>query len=374
MPISNQIKHFFNPASLRDENSDKPDKTSQAKGSNKSLRQKTGPNPSMTNSGLVNEKSTQLSQKSGTDIRNMKPLAKLASVNYVSGTILAREGNRAELKAMLRDAQLANFPYTRDKQSLPKGYTTNSDLATLGAQLLGLDELADERHSGTLVDPKSGLTASLLVNEKNKEIVIVFGGTTSGKKTGGDLLARSRPGKNFMTTLSQWGANFKAALGGVPKSYKQAADLSEKIQGLTKNQMRDSELNFSNFSGYNLRLIGHSKGGGEAMYASLKQITPITTVTLCPSHLSDGIVKGLPLENVNQAKEKITSYSPYGDPVSALRGLPGISGLGTGYHFAGDTNGNPIDFHDQFLRHVRHFSDPILNSAGRTPLSLPASA
>jgi hypothetical protein len=107
--------------------------------------------------------------------------------------------------------------------------------------------------------------------------------------------------------------------------------------------------------GHTVRLIGHSKGGGETTYASLMAKHPVEVDNFSPAHLSDGLVKKLPPQNLARAKELIRSFSPYGDPVAGLRGkLPGLHGVGVGYHFHGIAGSSAIDKHDQFLRHAVH--------------------
>lgn len=262
------------------------------------------------------------------------------SPHYRSGGLKATECTDSFKQSMLNDALLANFPYTQDISQLPEGYSTANNLANQCIEQMGLILMEDK--PGMVIDPKSGLTAAILIKKETNEVVVSFGGTTSGKKTGTNLFERSRPGKNFMTTLSQWGANIAAGLGVEPKSYRQARRLAGIVQGFHRGSVR---------------IVGHSKGGGEAIYAGLGQLTPMKVTAFCPSHLNDRLAARIPEGNLDLAAEKVASFSPYGDPVSALRGkLPGISGLGTGYHFEG-TNRDPVDVHDQFLTHVRHFCE-----------------
>ena len=291
---------------------------------------------------------------------NSNPLSALkqpkesATPLYKKHTLVANKSNAAQLDSLKCDAKLANFAYTRDIKKLQENYLPDKQLALSAAKNIGITMKNVVNETGAVVDSKSGLAASIVVHkDKNiKEIVVIFGGTTAGKKVGADLMTRSRPGMNFMTTLSQWGANFLAGVGIEPKSYKQAAALLTSI----KEEVNKNDT----YKGYSVRVVGHSKGGGEAMYASMMQTEPVLTTTFCPAHLSEGLINKIPPENLKKATEFINSYSPYGDPVSALRGkLPDMPGIGNGTHFNGIKGSNPIDLHDQFLTHVEHFCTNI---------------
>lgn len=265
--------------------------------------------------------------------------------HYESLSMPTGAGDLAQIK---ENAQLANYPYHRDMGRLPEGWMPSNRLTSDVAEGMGLtSQKGVEFRDGTLIDHKSGLTATVLVNPKTQDVVVSFGGTSSGKKVGETLMERSVPGKNVMTSLSQWGTNFKAGLGGVPQSYKQASELVSRIM--------DKVQTMPEYAGFTVRTVGHSKGGGEAMFAALRQDTPVQATTFCPSHLSDGLLKHIPDENLARSKDLVQSFSPFGDPVSALRGtLPGITGVGQGFHFDGIRGSNPVDLHDQFLKHVEH--------------------
>ncbi len=136
-------------------------------------------------------------------------------------------------------------------------------------------------------------------------------------------------------------------VGGVPNSYQQASDLVGKLQERMKST--------PGLEGFSVRTVGHSKGGGEAMYAALKQSEPLRCTAFCPSHLSQGLIDRLPEGNVDKARDLVQSFSPFGDPVSALRGkLPDVPGVGVGVHFTGIEGRNMVHIHDQFLQHVQH--------------------
>lgn len=279
---------------------------------------------------------------------NMQQATAAPATYYKKCTLVANRENAAQLQSMQCDSQLANFAYTRDETQLPQDYKTADLLALTAAENMGIKMNNVQNDRGAVVDAKSGLTAVIVVSDNDKTVCVIFGGTTSGKKVGADLMQRSRPGMNFMTTLSQWGANVLAGLGIEPKSYKQAVELVKIVQ---------SEIDTSTlYKDYSLKTKGHSKGGGEAMYASMMQEVPVPVTTFCPAHLSKGLINNIPLQNLEKATTLINSYSPFGDWISALRGkLHDMPGIGNGYHFKGIENSNPIDLHDQFDNHVVHF-------------------
>ncbi len=285
----------------------------------------------------------------------MQQATAVPATYYKKCTLVANRENATQLKSMQCDSKLANFAYTRDETQLPKDYKPADLLALTAAEHMGIKMNNVQNDSGAVVDAKSGLTAVIVVNEKDKTVCVIFGGTSSGKKVGADLMQRSRPGMNFMTTLSQWGANILAGLGVEPKSYKQAVALVKNVQA----EIDTSTL----YKGYSVKTIGHSKGGGEAMYASMMQEVPVPVTALCPAHLSKGLINNIPQQNLEKATTLINSYSPFGDPVSAMRGkLPDMPGIGNGYHFKGIENSSLIDLHDQFNNHVAHFFKAALRS------------
>ncbi|WP_431053073.1 hypothetical protein [Roseateles sp. L2-2] len=254
------------------------------------------------------------------------------------------------LARLRSDALLASYPYHRDQKALTDGWVLADDTAASLREQMGLKNAGVQAGSGAIVDRDSGLAAVLFHNRGQRELVLSFGGTTAGKKTGSTLSERSRPGRNFMSTLSQWGANLYAGLGGTPKSYRQARTLLATVQELAAGNPA--------FQGFTVRVVGHSKGGGEAMYAALSAGTPVPVTAFCPAHLSDRLVKQLPPGNLARAKDLVQSFSPTGDPVAGLRGLlPGLHGVGVGYHFDGIAGSSAMNLHDQFHRHVLHHCD-----------------
>ncbi|ANH67372.1 hypothetical protein [Mitsuaria sp. 7] len=247
------------------------------------------------------------------------------------------------------NAALARFPYEREQGELPAGWATREDLAQALRQTLGFQSTRVENPAGSVVDRATGLTAVVLHNPQTREVVLSFGGTTAGKKTGETVGERFKPGQNFSSTMTQWGANLKAGRGVLPESYRQAGELLQALQA----QLR---LPSSAPEGCTVRVVGHSKGGGEAIFAGLMSPDPVRVTAFCPSHLSDGLVKLLPPENLKKAKDLVESFSPRGDIVSGLRGLlPNVHGVGVGHHFDGIPGKRWIHVHDRFDEHVKHY-------------------
>ncbi|WP_431103496.1 hypothetical protein [Roseateles noduli] len=259
------------------------------------------------------------------------------------------------LERLTCNAALARFPYERDDAQLPPGWSPCEALAVKLRTALGLRSSGVEHADGTLVDRGTGLTAVVLQHPETREVVLSFGGTTAGKKTGETVLERSRPGQNFGSTMAQWGANLKAGAGHLPESYRQAADLLLETQN---HLQQPSEL-----KGFAVRVVGHSKGANEAIFASLRAQNPVPVTAFCPPHLSDGLVHRLPPRNLARATELVESFSPRGDVVSALRSLlPNVHGLGIGHHFDGIPGKGTIHVHDRFDEHVTHYCDATRTS------------
>jgi hypothetical protein len=307
-------------------------------------------------SGALSPTPSGSSRSSGSSVSSTSTAVPLTSLSQPPQTRAAHYEKRAmptdsqSLGRLRCDAQLASFPYKRDPESLPTGWSPQVDLADRLRDGIGLKLAGVERGAGAIIDRDSGLTAVVLHNRETREVVLAFGGTSSGKKVKGALAERSGPKGNFMSTLSQWGANFHAGIGGTPKSYRQGADLLASMQ--------DRLLSDPALAGHTVRVVGHSKGGGEAMYAALKTATPVPVTAFCPAHLSDGLIKQLPQGNLARAKELIQTYSPYGDPVAGMRGkLPGVPGVGVGHHFDGIPGSGAASLHSQFRKHVLHYCD-----------------
>jgi hypothetical protein len=285
--------------------------------------------------------------------RNSSALVAAASVNSQH----ARAARYYEKREMPTDAvslerildysALATHLYYQN-ESLPHGWRL--DEATLHALAGDLPQaLAGNFNvrNCDIVDFKSGLTARVFLHPVERICVLGFGGTTSGTAAVKQASPGAAPGGNFKMTMHQWRANANAALGITPVSYKQAALLAQALQRLLALDAR--------YEGYTLRLTGHSKGGGEAMYAALKADTPMHATVFSPAHLSAGLIAELPLVNLERAPELIESYTVRGDPIPALRGrLPGMEGLGSGYRINGIPGKSALHRHSYAHRHFKY--------------------
>ncbi|WP_431259361.1 hypothetical protein ACQ86G_03600 [Roseateles chitinivorans] len=208
-----------------------------------------------------------------------------------------------------------------------------------------------ERPTGTLVDNKSGLVVSVLVNHKDKDIAAVFGGTTSGRVAGSPL--RLALG-NAEMAVPQWTANARTALGLQTKSHDQA----QRVVGALKELQQTPQ--FSSLSGYSVSTMGHSKGGGEAAssgIANYSMAAPVTVTGLSSAPLNDSQLRKYAKLGIDvaDAEQHINVYSVKLDVVPNLghlmRGV-GATVVGTEHFFSGGL-ADPLTRHvksDQLIR------------------------
>ncbi len=280
---------------------------------------------------------------------------------------------REGLEKLKRDAQLATVPYTNSV--VGEGYdavlTTNlayhvdlalrSDFDNPATQRKGLRNDGDPANWGNFVDKKSGLAANVVVDRANREVKIVFGGTTSGAYHDAQIsnysfLRRSK--NNALSTLSQWVSNIKSGLGIKPHSLEQAANLTSKVLEQIKNI---PELN-----GFTVSTIGHSKEASEAVYAALSQPEPLKAVGFSSADLGGVLVRGLPPENVARSKELVSHFHVKADLVPNLRFVtPSLRPLGSEAVIpATSTFTSSLSRHDAFANHIVHWADQQLANIG----------
>ncbi|UYM16989.1 lipase family protein [Endozoicomonas euniceicola] len=271
----------------------------------------------------------------------------------------------------LANAHLASFPYHQDVNQLPPGYVLNpviaSQITESARKLPGGEELsfistshAASSNSGpgasastskaiTFITSKSGLVAYVI--EGGGAYNLIFGGTTSGA-TAGDLTQRSMA--NLRHTMSQWAANIKNGLGGLPKCYTEAQLL---LAALIKHTA---------YSGSKAAVYGHSLGGGMATYAAASLSTEscnIAATGFCSAELGNAAIEAIKAnrteESTAAAISKINHLLIAGDPVSSVgRVVPRLQHVGDVTkidHIPGVSN--PVKIHDQFMSSISfHFS------------------
>jgi len=280
---------------------------------------------------------------------------------------------REGLEKLKRDAQLATIPYTNKAigEGFDSALTTElayrvdvalrSDYANPTTQRKGVRNDGDPANWGNFVDSKSGLAANIVVDKANREVKIIFGGTTAGKYHNEDInnfsfLKRSK--HNAVSTLSQWVSNIKAGLGIKPHSLEQAANLTSKVL--------EQIQNVPGLQGYTVSTIGHSKGASEAVYAALSQETPLKAVGFSSADLGGALVRGLPPENVARAKELVSHFHVKADLVPNLRFVtPSLRPLGAEAVIpAESTLSSSLSRHDAFANHIVHWADQQIANLG----------
>lgn len=157
---------------------------------------------------------------------------------------------------------------------------------------------------GILFDPRTGLTATLVKNNRDNTLTLAFGGT----KSGSDIrLFEERAGnikkRRFNLIWPQIKANIRNFVGSsVPMIYRQAAELTQLIQ-----QMAERE-------NLPLSLTGHSLGGGLAAYSAAK--FGLKARTFSPAALGKKTLADLNREQKESASGLIHNYLVTDDPVN----------------------------------------------------------
>lgn len=267
--------------------------------------------------------------------------------------------NPEPARQRLKDsALLANFPYSRDLDSLrATQWSPDAELARLLAKG---SKLEFQPQQARLMDPESGLVAYVFRNKAEGDIRLVFGGTTSGRGVGG-LAQRNL--KNLASVARQWRANIgNAAFGGRPACYAQAAQLTRKLQSLAAGLplMRSGE------PGYTVSTGGHSLGGGMAAYAAMQLSTPQRPVhaeCFSSAQFGRGLQNellarhGNDLDQARAAAAHIRHYCVQGDLVPALDGLLPVRHVGQLYLLPANRQADDsrLGRHDKFLNHVQDF-------------------
>lgn len=165
--------------------------------------------------------------------------------------------DKASSEQRYHNALLADFVYNRDFTILEATqWGIDRELARFVSKMTNIKLYPQD---GLLEDSHTGLVAYIFRNKVEREIRLVFGGTTSGHGVSGGAPSYIKNINNF---IKQCEANVHNVFGGVPACYKQAVQLMHNLQQLVQ---MDGEWN-----GYRLSTSGHSLGGGLAAYAALK--------------------------------------------------------------------------------------------------------
>lgn len=273
----------------------------------------------------------------------------------------------AVLAKIVNESEVASFPYHRD---VTTAFRPSQELASLVAEQVWprpddhagngratglLPDEAVDKPAGTLVDTRTGAVMSFLVNEERKEVVAVFGGTSSGPFVGSpmELIVR-----NAGISVPQWQANIQASFPGeLPESYDQA-DAAVKTLA--------AEIQTREYAGYSLRTAGHSKGAAEATYATLRNSTtkaPVPASGFSSSHLSESLIDRAPVENQDprNVHNLVNHYSVSTDVVPRLAQLPllGIKGVGTEFRFppSSKVGVDPLSAHVYYREHLKSFAE-----------------
>ena len=157
---------------------------------------------------------------------------------------------------------------------------------------------------GILFDPRTGLTATLIKNNKDNTLTLAFGGT----KSGSDIrLFENRAGnirkRRFNLIWPQIKADIRNFVGwSAPTIYRQAAELTQLIQ-----QMAEQDK-------LSLNLTGHSLGGGLAAYSAAK--FGLKARTFSPAALGKKTLANLTREQKENANGLIHNYLVTDDPVN----------------------------------------------------------
>ncbi|WP_354008553.1 alpha/beta hydrolase [Endozoicomonas lisbonensis] len=239
------------------------------------------------------------------------------------------------------------FKIAKSAQQLPGGEELSLVITSASADAQpDAGASASTRKPLNIITSKSGLVAYVILGKGTYNLI--FGGTTSGT-TAGNLAQRSKA--NLVQTLSQWGANLKNGLGGLPKCYVEAELL---LAALIKH------------AGFNVAVYGHSLGGGMATYAAANLSTgncKIAATGYCSAELGKAAVNAIndnrDEQSVATAITEIQHILIAGDPVSSVgKVVPNLQHVGQVSkidHLPGMSN--PVKIHDQFISSVSfHFS------------------
>lgn len=124
---------------------------------------------------------------------------------------------------------MADFVYNRDFTILKANqWGIDCELARFVSKMTNIKLYPQD---GLLADSHTGLMAYIFCNKVEREIRLVFSGTTSGHGVGSGA---PRYIKNITNFIKQCKANVHNVFGGIPACYKQAAQLMYNLQQLVQ--------------------------------------------------------------------------------------------------------------------------------------------
>lgn len=269
---------------------------------------------------------------------------------------------RGAIRAIVISAAIAHYPYSRDLEAINQcactlyggktGEWQQDPVLSEYAFTALMDlypTLSLNDGTGLIHDKQSGLTAYILVNMMEKEIRVVFGGSSSGQWTG-DLTRRCL--YNAWTSLRQWQANLQNAFfNKIPTSYKQAAHLTRAVIAYTHKASNP-------YQGYRIITSGHSKGGGEATFAALKQDPMLTAYCFGSAELGAGLLASTQKSPAQLNEADITHYNIAGDIIPNMRQLfSNLTLIGQTITFPALLYQSPLGRHDQFLPTIMKYAE-----------------
>lgn len=216
------------------------------------------------------------------------------------GTVRDYDGLSSDRKDALQvDAQLARAAYL--DESIPPGYRAatrpefNQYIGLTSSQRIMFDSTTGYFHSvggtswfqsilGLGFNDGNGLGGRLLINETDGSIVLAFRGTESSFN---DIAN---------TDIPQF-------FGGTPDQYKEAAEMLNNLVRNTENSQQQ------------IKVVGHSLGGGEASYATMNcdDVSRVTTSTFNAAGIAKSNVNK---KNINNTSKVINNVRVDKDVVS----------------------------------------------------------
>lgn len=214
------------------------------------------------------------------------------------------------------------YDLIKAQASIEKKQSKEVDDESGFAEMLAKDPLfknASVLESGMFVDPKSGLTAVLVKDERTGKLTLIFGGTLSGMGSGTQKKMDGSRFKGKGRTWAQINANFQNFTGlGIPRCYLQAAKLAEFVMA----KMNDGSMKLDDkwtYPGDPLVLTGHSLGGALVQYTAAKTGLPGTGFS--SAALGRKTLNSLSKEQKMRAKTGlVTNYLIENDPVNTPLG------------------------------------------------------